>query len=284
MRFIETFLIISLCHTLNGQCITSNPNTEFGAAYNASLSVEANFNAARRWEETMNGLSANCLGNLVPPFGGWASLSPAQEAFYIIQAERVARSLLPLTSVEGNLSSVAQTHANWLFANNHFSHTGSNTLGTGCAPTAYTCDASWTTAGSCFNQRINANLNVGTCWQSIGENIGIETGSTTDVAAQVVYGMIYRDLTCCAWGHRNNFLKIYDNNFGSSADEGMLGIAVAEGGGYQWPFSAACTQYYAKIIVFEVYDPQAGAICAFVLPIDLARFEVEEMDCSPRLS
>lgn len=208
---------------ISAQCSGGNPSTDF-TAWNYSLSIEENFNAARRWEEDNRGLASDCLGYMAAPTGGWGALSNAQIALYIHNSERTARGRLPFYGVETHLNTVSQNHSSWQIANDVFDHIGDSAFGMG--GNYYACPDGDLTPGSTTSQRINSSSSLSGCWQGFGENISLSS-SATHLVAVSIYGFLYEDGICCGWGHRNNVLVNYSDDWGSTGTEGFIGVGVA---------------------------------------------------------
>lgn len=272
-------------NSIISQCSSNiDPGTNY-SNWNYSLTVEENFNNARRWEEMKLNLTANCLGDLTAPSGGWASLSDAAITLYIHNAEREARGELPFHGVEVHLSAVSQAHSQWQIDNDVFSHGGDPSLGNGENYTK--CPA-----GSCGNslvgsspfERMNKNAPLKNQYQSESENLaGIGgSGSFPNFVASSIFGFMYRDAGS-AWGHRHNILLTYTNDWGSPVSEGFIGVGIAEtpvGDNFiSCNFSCATVSYF-KVLTVDYYDPQASAtgFSFSVLPIELLSFDAFEKD------
>lgn len=189
---------------------------------NSVADVEAEFNAARRNEESQRGLASGTLGNLNLP-SDYLSRSAAEQALIILNAERTCRdgvnypsygvvSGLPVEGVELDLNTVAQGHANWMSSTGNFSHTGSG----GSSP--------WT----------RMNVYFSGCTESMGENIAWNSVNGSGFILGVplaFYGFIYDDGSCCNWGHRQLCLKqTGNNNYGDPNKLGLVGFGRAAGG------------------------------------------------------
>ena len=70
---------------------TADMNPGNFTAYNSSLSIAANFNAGRRFEETNKVLATNTLGTMTLP-SNYSSMTLAQKTIFIINAERACRN------------------------------------------------------------------------------------------------------------------------------------------------------------------------------------------------
>jgi len=240
------------------QCTIGDPSTD-APNWNTSLSIEENYNEARRWEESNRGLTANCLGNMSAPPGGWAGRTDDEIALWIHNAERTCRSLLPFHGVETNLDNVSQTHGDWLLSNDVFSHGGNATYGTGSSYT--TCPLPGVSIpGSSISQRINGNVVLNNCWQLVSQNLFVQAASNMnnavfdDFVAKGIYSLLYQDANV-GWGHRHNMFQVYNNNNGPSSDEGFIGVGVSFGSGYE-PVQFGCTgNWWGKILTIDYYDP-----------------------------
>ena len=278
ITFLEFFVFFT---SVNAQCSGGDPSTNH-SGWNSGLSIEENYNDARRWEENDRGLPANCLGDLVPPSGGWASLSDEAIALYIHNAEREARGELPFYGVESNLSGVAQAHSDWQIANSTFSHTGDPSIGMEPGYQYTICsNCSMGIDGSSPFQRINQNPPLQGQWESESENLAVvaTTGnSIPDFVARSIFGFMYVDAGSL-WGHRHNILATYNNNWGDVQTEGFIGVGVTASTGNNFQACAfGCNSYYAKILTVDYYDPASGATgySFSVLPVELLSFNIRE--------
>ncbi len=231
--------------------------------------IEAAYNNARRQEESQLGLSANALGNLtLPPQATWDTYSDDQKATVILNAERLARIGmtpgvigLPFTAIEVNVDNLAQGHADYLLSANTTGHTDG--------------------AGNSPFDRIDNDPVLGPCHEflSRAENIAYFWTSGTSNPLYIersIYGWIYDDAGS-AWGHREAALlqdkdlagqdPIYGfkNNVGSPADEGYIGIGVAESASYN-PGVGEWVNW-GTIVVMNMIDPTSTGSC----PWDVAQ-------------
>lgn len=263
-------LTVSACGT---NLCSSFPSV--GAFFSTESQIQNAFNEGRRQEETQLGLPANSLGNLVLP-AGYAALTVSQKALLIINLERVARGGktytipstvgpvlgLPLAGIDTPLNTLAQSYADSLvkYDASGLSHTLYGT-------TPYTRIS--TLYGSCaeFNTRAE-NL-----YYSCG-------GSSSYVVEQALFSWIYRD-SGSAWGHRAAVLiqnvdpitgqNGFDNNQGSSASEGFLGIGILT----NVSDYGSCNQG-ANLVVMNIMDPSTESGCFAPLPVTLVSFNLEK--------
>jgi hypothetical protein len=259
--------------------------------YSTIPELENAFNNARRQEEIQKSVPTNSLGILILP-NNWVTYTPHQKAFFLINAERTCRGgvdydgaggidpVLGLTmeDMESQLNTVAQNHANWLVANNLFSHTG--------------------VSNSTPFARIQAVFGLNTCSEflSRGENIAYFGSTQAAIVASIeraIYAWIYRD-SGSAWGHREACLlqdkdlngtlnNGFKNNYGSGLSEGMLGFAVAGANNNAYnPFNSGVINR-GEVVVMVLMDPVTDATSlanncnyatAAVLPIELSQFTV----------
>lgn len=253
-------IFILIINQLIAQCYNGSPTVNNPTNYNVGLSIEANFNNARRWEEVNLGLPANCLGNMTEPVIGWTYMSDDEIALYIHNSERMARGFLPFYGIEIHLDAVAQAHTDWQITNDVFSHGGNPAFGT--TYTYKNCiNCTTNITGSSPFDRMNYSTPLKNQWQMEAENIAsnVTSGSSiADFVAQGIYRFIYQD-GGSAWGHRLNVLVSFTNDWGDSGNEGFLGIGVAGGSNFQ-ACAYSCTNWnYAKILTVNYYDPQGGA-------------------------
>ncbi len=204
---------------------------------NSVVQVEAQFNAARRSEESQKGLSNGALGNLDLP-DNYLSLPMAEQAWIILKEERECRhgvyypgigtvtGYLP-EGVESTLSQVAQGHADDMAARDYFSH---NTLG-----------------GPSWLQRIQNAFPNG-CADGKSENIAWNSvaGGHLIGVPLAFYNFIYDDWSCCSGGHRNLCLKQTGNNdYGNPNRLGIVGFGRG-------------TSHHGDYFVMDYIDPSAG--------------------------
>lgn len=277
MKKYLIFTIISMLFTnsLLSQCSGGDPSTN-APNWDYGETIEKNYNDARRWEENDQGLSANCLGDMVAPNVGWSNMNEESTALYIHNSERKARGELPLYDVESNLDNVAQAHSNWQINNGVFDHGGDPTLGSNndyklCSD----CNTLITGSSPFDRMDQNATLQGQAEWRS--ENIGIRVTSASSLADFVperMYAFIYRD-TGSAWGHRHAVLHTFNNNWGSSNTEGFIGVGIQEGSNFDMcQFGCDDNWNLAKILTIDYYDPLGNAT-GFTfkgLPIELLEF------------
>ncbi len=196
--------------------------------------IEAAFNAARAAESEQLGLDLPHL--TLPAQAAWDVLSDAEKALWLINRERVDRNILPLTSLQTSVMTVAQTYADYLLAHDTFSHTAD-----GLTP--------W--------QRLAAQADIQACQDPlpVSESLAAFWTSGTQVGLPIeraIYTWLYADGACCNWGHRHTILwRGYANNSGSAESEGFLGVGRASGahqyGGLSWN--------HAELIVINLFDP-----------------------------
>jgi len=211
---------------------------DWSAGTGGVVDIQAGFNYARAQENTQLGLSLPML--TLPAQSTWNTFSDGERALWLINAERRDRDLLPLHSVESNVTGVAQTYAQYLLENDKWGHNAD-----GRSP--------W--------ERLDANPAIHAChdFLSVAENLAVFVTSGSSIALPVersVYMWLYEDAGS-GWGHRHAILWYpYNDNSGPSGQEGFLGIGRASGGPYQGPFSQPWN--YAELIVMNVFDPCAS--------------------------
>ncbi len=209
----------------------------WSAGLNDVSDIQSAFTAARSAENAQLGTS---LPSLTIPYDNseWNSLSNSEKALYLINQERIARGVHPLHGVESNVISVAQTYAEYLFANDYFDHVDLQ----GNDP--------W--------DRLNANPTIGAChdFLNVAENLAVFVTSGSSIPLPVeraVYNWIYVD-RASAWGHRHAALWYpYNDNSGEVGKEGFLGIGLDSGGPYQGPFDQPWN--FASLVVMNIFDP-----------------------------
>ncbi len=216
--------------------------------------IQGAFNHARTTENTQLGTSVPMM--TLPSQAEWDAMGDGEKALWLINRERIDRGLVPLHGLESNVTSVAQTYAQYLLDNDAWGHEED-----GRDP--------W--------ERLNDNPAIGDCHDFLGvaENLAVFVTTGTSIPLpieQSVYGWMYVD-RIVSWGHRHAILWYpYDENGGPDDREGFLGIGRANGGPYQGPFSRSYD--YAEMIVMNVFDPCAnwdyGTAAVPDAPSDLA--------------
>lgn len=256
LTFIWVIFSVSTVHADSPPNITDDiPWSASGAGYSNSSDIETAFNYARRQEEIQLGLAANTIGTLDLP-ANWDSMTDDAKALYIINDERQDRAGmkegvigLPLTEVPNTatlpeLDDLAQYYADYLLAHSAFGHHE---------------DGQWP------YERIDHWPVIDNCHEFLArsENLFIAKQSVGEIPLPVeraIYNWIYND-SGSSWGHREAVLLQdktvsgegspygYDNNAGSSSDEGYLGIGVAKGAYGTWKSAA--------IVVMNIIDPKS---------------------------
>jgi len=212
-------------------------NIDWSSGTSGVADIQAAFNHARTQENVQLGLDLTML--TLPSQGTWDALGDSERALWLINAERRGRGVLPLHSVESNVTSVAQNYAQYLLDNDLWGH-----YEDGLSP--------W--------ERLDANLAIHAChdFLNVAENIGVFVTSGSSIPLPVersVYLWMYEDAVS-SWGHRHAILWYpYNDNSGPTGQEGFLGIGRAYGGPYQGPFSQPWN--FAELIVMNIFDPCA---------------------------
>jgi hypothetical protein len=211
---------------------------EWSAGTSGVADIQAAFNNAHTQENAQLGTSLPML--TLPSQATWDGMTDSQRALWLINTERVDRSLQPLDSVESNVTSVAQYYAQYLLDNDLWGHDADG-------------NDPW--------ERLNTNPAIQAChdFLSVAENIAVFVTSGSSIALPVersVYAWMYEDAGS-GWGHRHAILWYpYNDNSGTAGQEGFLGIGRANGGPYQGPFSQPWN--FAEMIVMNVFDPCAS--------------------------
>lgn len=289
MKIYHRFTLITACvigyaffFKISAQtpCATSL-TTNISLSWDDNATPEVNVNAARRAEETALGLSSGQLGDMVAPAGGWASLSDAETALYVHNAERLARGCMPVYGVETHLSTVATDHTNWMVTNQVFSHAGSSAYGNSMSYNL--CANSNTYQGSAPWDRIEGDASIASCWEGMGENLGALFGGSynapqfNNAIPKLIYTWMYKDASS-GWGHRNSVLMSFNNDYGDTSSEGFIGLSLATANNFSAKaFNNSCSVLpYVKILTVMYYDAWQGATCGFtfsaILPVELLSF------------
>ena len=196
------------------------------AGYIGVADIQSHFNLARSAENP-------ALPPLVMPSQAeWNTKSNGEKALFLVNSERAVRGVPLLQGVESNVTTVAQNYANYLLANNLFTH---------CV------------SGSCPKDRLHAIPAIGACHDFIpySENLAALMTSASSLPLpleRAVYAWLYADGSCCSWGHRHALLHYpYADNSGTAGKEGFMGIGTASGAYRGWPLGT--------VVVYNTFDP-----------------------------
>ncbi len=204
-----------------------DPKADIPWAYGGDSTVagiQSAFNNARSQENAQLGLSIPLL--TLPTQATWDAKSDGEKVLWLVNRDRIDRNIMPLHGVESNVTSVAQTYAQYLLDHNLFSH-----------------DAD----GRTLAQRLDANPTIHGCWERVAENIAALYSGWNLPIERSVQMWTYDD-SGSAWGHRhNNLYYPYNDNSGPSGKEGFIGVGHAHG----------TFQGYANsdVIVLDFFDP-----------------------------
>jgi len=164
----------------------------------------------------------------LPSQAEWNLKSDGDKALWLINREREDRGVAPLHGIEVNVTGVAQYYADYLMANDAFSH-----------------DADGNTPW----ERLNTNPAIDAChdFLNVAENLSVLWGGWTLQLERAVYMWMYDD-SGSSWGHRHAILWYpYNDNSGPIGREGFLGIGHAIGTHNGWSNS--------DIFVMNIFDP-----------------------------
>ena len=230
--------------------------SDWSSGFSTVADIATAFGNARTAENGQSIHAAISTTLTMPSQGVWDGWSPSQKALYLMNAERVARGLLPFGSVSNNINTISQAYATTLLANDQFIHTF---------------------GGTTPSSRLNGDAAINGCSESSTWTQGPEClaafvqseGTISMPIERSVYGWIYVDLLS-GWGHRNTVFALMNNDFGSAADEGFIGIGLATGG----PFTIGTLWPVAAVIVFDFVDPCPTSTLSLdqPLPIQLTSF------------
>ncbi len=232
-----------------------NPTADIGwsAGVSGVTDIQKAFNHARAQENAQLSISIPAL--TLPSQSVWDGMDDGQRALWLINRERIDRGLVPLHSVETNVTSVAQNYAQYLFDNDTWGHNEDG--------------SPW--------DRLNSNPAIGAChdFLSVAENLAVfvATYSIPLPLERSVYAWMYEDAGS-GWGHRMAILYYpYNDNSGPAGREGFLGIGRVSDGPYQGPFSSSWP--YAELTVMNIFDPcptwEYPTVQLFYLPTMLRR-------------
>ncbi|MBN2382612.1 hypothetical protein JXQ70_07000 [bacterium] len=191
--------------------------------------VQSSFNNGRTVENTQLGTSLPML--TFPSQATWDTMSIGEKCLWIINNERLDRSIDAMTGIETNVTGVAQYYAQYLRDNDVFSHNAD-----GRSP--------W--------ERLEDNPTIGACYDSlsVAENLFYVVTSGSSIPLHIeraLYTWLYNDSTS-SWGHRHCVLWYpYNDNSGTTGVEGFLGIGNAGGPYLGWN--------YGEVVVMNVFDP-----------------------------
>ena len=235
--------------------------------------IEANFNNARRGEETQLGLPANSIQNLdLPDQATWDGYSYDQKMLFLLNDERTARAGinygdgaclgLPFEGVESAIDQIANDYAQHLLDNDIFEHNPNLASQMDNSPTIGGVGCMTMTSGTlpnCCHQEIDRD-----------ENLAGAGSGANDINAPVedaVYGWNYVDGP--SWGHREMNLLQNDNlpwsppnlwgfidDYGDNGKAGLIGVGVAK----------TVAPPYNSIVVLNYFDPAPA--CNFILIVD----------------
>ena len=210
-------------------------NISWSGGVDGVADIQSAFNNARTQENNQLGTFIPAM--ILPSQTVWDSMTDSEKALWLINQERVARSIMPLDDIEDNVNGVAQYYADYLFDNDAWGHNEDG-------------NSPW--------ERLDNNPNIVTChdFLSVSENIAVFVTSGNSIALPIersVFMWLYDDAGS-SWGHRHAILWYpYNDNSGQVGQEGFLGIGRANGGPYQGPFSSSW--HFAELIVMNVFDP-----------------------------
>ncbi len=251
MKILYTFLFLFSIQLFAQPYPQLTSDIAWSAGTSGVADIEAAFENGRVQENVQ--LNPDISTDLtMPSQGTWDTKSNSEKALYLINAERVARGLLPFEAVSNNIVTIAQNYADFLLTNNKWGH---NEQG---SP----------------SDRLNSDPAISGCsesgtWTNGPENLSVfvQTGPPISLPIErSVYGWIYDDAGS-TWGHRNTCFELFNNNFlGSVGSEGFIGIGIAIGGPYQGPFTEPWN--HAAIVVFNFVDPCPTS----PLPVELTSF------------
>ncbi len=210
-----------------------------GASVSTIADIEAAYNNARRTEETQTGLSNNALGILdLPSEAIWQSYTAAEKALFLLNAERTARGILPYKGVLPALQEVAQNFAQHSVEHNIIGHVGAD--------------------GRTFGDRLSEETQLVGCYQAVTENITYHALDAISIPVEVsVYRFLYASANNGVWGHRHALLQQFDNDLNDNANEGFIGVGVADDLTFYFPEHGGGTA-----VVLVLLDPKAD-VCAW---------------------
>ena len=101
----------------------SDPTADinWSAGSSGVADIQSAFNNARIAENVQ--LGSSLLMMTLPNQASWTAMTDGERSLWLINRERVDRGVMPLQGVEANVTSVAQSYANYLLTNNTWGHT-----------------------------------------------------------------------------------------------------------------------------------------------------------------
>jgi uncharacterized protein YkwD len=166
------------------------------ANFTTVADIAAAFGNARSAENSQLGTTIPTTLTM-PSQAACDAMSKSQKALYLINAERIARGLIPFQGVSHNIVSIAQAYAESLLVDNQFTHTLNGTSPSG---------------------RLNGDPAINGC---------SETGFVSSAppipmpVERSVRGWIYED-SSSSWGHRNTCFASLNDDFGTAGNEGLI--------------------------------------------------------------
>ncbi len=252
MKKIFTIIYLISFSSIFAQYTDLNSDIDWSAGYSSVSDIVTSFQYGRTQENIQ--LSTTISETLIMPTQAiWDAKSESQKALYLINAERVARALLPLESEISNIETISQAYATYLLDNDVFGHSENGSV----------------------SDRLNADPAISGCNEIGGaENLAafVTSGSSISLPVErAVYSWIYDDASS-SWGHRQLCFATFTNNFGESSNEGFMGIGLATGGPWQGPFP---TQWnHVAIVVYNLVDPCASS----TLPVELTTYSAKVLN------
>ena len=269
-----------------------NQSSAPGISAQSVEAIEAAFTNARRQEEIQHNVTTNALGALnLPAQSIWDVMTAAERALMITNAERTARDGvnypghgtvlgLPLEGVESHLNKMAEDYAEYMAANNFWAHNVPVSIS---APT-FAGTGSFTRISTHPIIGVGAGTAGANCHQFLpfAENLHISASSVMNLPTpkilieNALYGWLYDDASS-AWGHRVAMLlqdqtlgggSGFNNDRGSAASEGFMGIGFAGRGDGSYSFFNGTTFPSQFSVVWVVMDPSADAACNFGVSVN----------------
>lgn len=218
-------LVINVLYQLS-QCITAQPIDDpgfdasvpdeniawIGSNYVDVKEIELAFNNARFFDKAIFQYLS------MPDQLTWDSWTIQQQGLYLINSERQARNLTPLSGADPEVISVVTNYAEYIRSSNEvISHTRSSD---GASP----------------SDRLDENTQLVGNYYAYYENIAAmyEPISVSKATIQAIYTWLYEDkfpLSGASWGHRLGILgTTFTDDSGNEFEEGLLGFGVAVGG------------------------------------------------------
>ncbi len=230
-----TLLANQALYAQKGHYANLTTNIAWTGMYNISVTdMQTIFNNGRTQENIQLGTSLPSI--TFPSQLEWDAKTNSEKVLWIVNKEREDRGLIPWEAENANVTSVAQSYAQYMLDNDVFGHNYNGT------------PVSRLTAGVPGYSLCNNSALPAECIGQIGAN-GAGPSDLTRIVEVCIYMWIYQDAGS-SWGHREMVFSITTDDGGQSGKEGLFGVGRIAGGPYRG-------SSYAEIVVVDFFDPCA---------------------------